>query len=161
MQQLTGLDASFLYLETANSPMHISGLYIYTQDTAPGKKVRFKQILDFITARVQRLPTMTRRLKRVPLDLDHPYWVDDGDFDPEYHIRHVRLPEPGDWRQLCIMVSRIHARPLDRARPLWEIHVIEGLDNVEGCPKGSFAHFDLKHIPPISPDWSPVITQGT
>jgi len=145
MQQLTGLDASFLYLETPNSPMHISGLYLYTQETVPGGKLRFKQILEFITARVQRLPTMAKRLKRVPLDLDHPYWVDDGDFDPEYHIRHVRLPEPGDWRQLCIMVSRIHARPLDRARPLWEIHVIEGLDRVEGCPPGSFAIFTKMH----------------
>ena len=145
MQQLTGLDASFLYLETPNSPMHISGLYLYTQETAPEGKVRFKQILEFITSRVQRLPTMAKRLKRVPLGLDHPYWVDDGDFDPEYHIRHLRLPEPGDWRQLCIMVSRIHARPLDRARPLWEIHVIEGLDNVEGCPPGSFALFTKMH----------------
>jgi len=145
MQQLTGLDASFLYLETPNSPMHISGLYLYTQESAPGGSVRFKQILEFITARVQRLPSMARRLKRVPLDLDHPYWVDDGDFDPEYHIRHVRLPEPGDWRQLCIMVARIHARPLDRARPLWEIHVIEGLDRVEGCPPGSFAIFTKMH----------------
>jgi diacylglycerol O-acyltransferase len=137
MEQLTGLDASFLYLETRNSPMHISGLYLYTQETAPGGKVRFKDILEFITSRVQRLPTMAKRLKRVPLDLDHPYWVDDGDFDPEYHIRHVRLPAPGDWRQLCIMVSRIHARPLDRERPLWEMYVIEGLDNVEGCPPGA------------------------
>ncbi|MEE4277286.1 MAG: wax ester/triacylglycerol synthase family O-acyltransferase [Halieaceae bacterium] len=145
MQQLTGLDASFLYLETPNSPMHISGLYLYTQESAPGGKVRFKQILEFITSRVQRLPSMTKRLKRVPLDLDHPYWVDDGDFDPEYHIRHVRLPEPGDWRQLCIMVSRIHARPLDRARPLWEMYVIEGLDRVEGCPPGSFAIYTKMH----------------
>ena len=145
MQQLTGLDASFLYLETPNSPMHISGLYLYTQETAPGGQVRFKQILEFIASRIQRLPSMARRLKRVPFDLDHPYWIDDGDFDPEYHIRHVRLPEPGDWRQLCIMVSRIHARPLDRARPLWEIHVIEGLDRVEGCPPGSFALFTKMH----------------
>ncbi len=145
MQQLSGLDASFLYLETPNSPMHISGLYIYTQETAPGKQVRFKQILESITARVQRMPTLSRRLKTVPLGLDHPYWVDDGHFDPEFHIRHVALPEPGDWRQLCILLSRIHARPLDRARPLWEIYVIEGLDRVEGYPKGSFALFSKMH----------------
>jgi WS/DGAT/MGAT family acyltransferase len=145
MQQLTGLDASFLYLETRNSPMHISGLYIYTQDTAPGKKVRFKQILEHITARLKRFPTLTRHLKTVPFSLDHPYWVDDGEFDPEFHIRHVALPEPGDWRQLCILVSRLHARPLDRARPLWEIYVIEGLDNVEGYPPGSFAVFTKMH----------------
>jgi len=145
MQQLSGLDASFLYLETPNSPMHISGLYIYTQETAPGGKVRFKQIIDHIAARVQHIPSLTRRLKTVPLNLDHPYWIDDGNFDPEFHIRHVALPAPGDWRQLCILISRLHARPLDRARPLWEIYVIEGLDNVEGYPPGCFAVFTKMH----------------
>jgi diacylglycerol O-acyltransferase len=145
MQQLSGLDASFLYLETPNAPMHISGLYIYTQKTAPGGKVRFKQILESIAARVAQVPSLTRRLKWVPLGLDHPYWIDDGQFDPEFHIRHVALPEPGDWRQLCILISRIHARPLDRARPLWEIYVIEGLDRLEGYPKGCFALFSKMH----------------
>ena len=145
MQQLTGMDASFLYLETPNAPMHISGLYIYTQDTAPGGKVRFKQIIESITDRIQKLPTLSRRLKTVPFGLDHPYWIDDGNFDPEFHIRHIALPSPGDWRQLCILISRIHARPLDRSRPLWEIYVIEGLDNVEGYPKGSFALFSKMH----------------
>lgn len=145
MQQLTGLDASFLYLETANAPMHISGLAIYTQSTAPGGKVRFKQIIDNTAARISRLPSLTRRLQTVPLGLDHPYWLDDGNFDPEFHIRHVALPSPGDWRQLCILVSRIHARPLDRARPLWEMYVIEGLDNVEGYPPGCFALFTKMH----------------
>lgn len=145
MQQLTGMDASFLYLETPNAPMHISGLYIYTQDTAPGGKVRFKQIIESITERIQKLPTLSRRLKTVPFGLDHPYWIDDGNFDPEFHIRHIALPSPGDWRQLCILISRIHARPLDRSRPLWEIYVIEGLDNVEGYPKGSFALFSKMH----------------
>jgi WS/DGAT/MGAT family acyltransferase len=145
MKQLTGLDASFIYLETPNAPMHISGLYIYTQQTAPGGKVRFKQILEHIARRVRRFPTLTRRLKEVPFSLDHPYWVDDGHFDPEFHIRHVALPKPGDWRQLCILISRLHARPLDRARPLWEIYVIEGLDHVEGYPPGSFALFNKMH----------------
>lgn len=145
MKQLTGLDASFLYLETPNSPMHISGLYIYTQETAPGGKVRFKQIIDSIAARVSRVESLTRRLKEVPMGLDHPYWIDDGSFDPEFHIRHVALPAPGDWRQLCILVSRIHARPLDRARPLWEMYVIEGLDNLEGYPKGCFAVYTKMH----------------
>ncbi|WOJ96952.1 wax ester/triacylglycerol synthase family O-acyltransferase [Congregibacter brevis] len=145
MQQLSGLDASFLYLETPNSPMHISGLYIYTQETAPEGKVRFKQILEGTANRVKGIPSLTRRLKEVPLGLDHPYWIDEGDFDPEFHIRHVALPAPGDWRQLCILISRIHARPLDRSRPLWEMYVIEGLDNVEGYPKGCFALFTKMH----------------
>ncbi|MFT4873363.1 WS/DGAT/MGAT family O-acyltransferase [Congregibacter sp.] len=145
MQQLSGLDASFLYLETPNSPMHISGLYIYTQETAPKGKVRFKQILEGTANRVKGIPSLTRRLKEVPLGLDHPYWIDEGDFDPEFHIRHVALPAPGDWRQLCILISRIHARSLDRSRPLWEMYVIEGLDNVQGYPKGCFALFTKMH----------------
>lgn len=145
MRQLTGLDASFLYMETPNAPMHIAGLGIYDQSTAPGGKLRFKEIVDNIHRRILELPTMTQRLVKVPFDMDHPYWVTDGTFDPEFHIRHIALPKPGDWRQLCIQVSRINARPLDRDRPLWEIYIIEGLDNVEGVPKGSFAMFSKVH----------------
>ncbi|MFK7734108.1 MAG: wax ester/triacylglycerol synthase family O-acyltransferase [Pseudomonadales bacterium] len=145
MQQLTGMDASFLYLETPNAPMHISGLAIYDQSTAEGGKVRFKDIIENYKHRVRGLAPMTRRLVQVPFQLDHPYWVSDGNFDAEFHIRHIALPKPGDWRQLCILVSRLHARSLDRSRPLWEAYVIEGLDNVEGVPKGSFAVFSKTH----------------
>jgi diacylglycerol O-acyltransferase len=145
MQQLTGLDASFLYLETANAPMHISGLAIYDQSTAPGGKVRFKEIIENTTNRIRRLPTLSRHLLTVPLGMDHPYWVSNGTFDPEFHIRHIALPSPGDWRQLCIQIARLHARPLDRGRPLWEMYVIEGLDNVEGYPPGCFAIFTKMH----------------
>jgi WS/DGAT/MGAT family acyltransferase len=145
MKQLTGLDASFLYLETANSPMHISGLSIYDQSTAPGGLVRFKDIIENTNDRLMGLPVMTQKLVTVPMNLDHPYWVTDGAYDPEFHIRHIALPKPGDWRQLCIVISRLHARPLDRAHPLWELYIIEGLDNVKGVPKGSFAMFSKTH----------------
>ncbi|MEO0368605.1 MAG: wax ester/triacylglycerol synthase family O-acyltransferase [Pseudomonadota bacterium] len=139
MKQLSGLDASFLYLETANSPMHIGGLTIYDPSTAPGGAVGFKQIMENTLRRADRVDTLNNVLVEVPLGLDHPYWRSDGPFDPEFHIRHIALPKPGDWRQLCIQVSRLHARPLDRARPLWEFYIIEGLDNVEGYPPGCFA----------------------
>lgn len=145
MQQLTGLDASFLYLETPNVPMHIAGLSIYDPSTAPGGKVGFKQIIENVMARSSRVPSMTNVLQAVPFSLDHPYWRADGNFDPEYHIRHMALPAPGDWRQLCILVSRLHARQLDRTRPLWEMNVIEGLDNIKGFPKGCFAVFTKVH----------------
>lgn len=145
MRQLTGLDASFLYAETANAPMHISGLSIYDQSTASGGKVRFKDIIENTNNRLMGLPIMTQKLMTVPMSLDHPYWVTDGAYDPEFHIRHIALPKPGDWRQLCIVISRLHARPLDRAHPLWELYIIEGLDNVEGVPKGSFAMFSKTH----------------
>lgn len=145
MQQLTGLDASFLYLETANSPMHIGGLAIYDPSTASGGAVGFKQIMENTLKRAHRVAAMNNVLLEVPLRLDHPYWKSDGPFDPEFHIRHIALPKPGDWRQLCIQASRLHARPLDRARPLWEFYIIEGLDNVEGFPPGCFAVLSKMH----------------
>lgn len=141
MQQLSGLDASFLYLETDNAPMHIASLSIYDPSTAPDGKVTFKEILANTMARKYRVPPMSNVLVNVPLRLDHPYWITDEKLDVEYHIRHMALPQPGDWRQLCILVSRLHARPMDRNRPLWEMNVIEGLDNVKGVPKGSFGIF--------------------
>ena len=145
MRQLTGLDASFLYLETANAPMHISGLSIYDQSSAAGGMVRFKDIIENTNDRIMSMPVMTQKLAWVPMDLDHPYWITDGAFDPEFHIRHIALPSPGDWRQLCILVSRLHSRPLDRDHPLWEMYIIEGLDGVEGLPPGCFAMFTKTH----------------
>ena len=139
MQQLSGLDASFLYLETSGTPMHIGSLSIYDQSTAPGGKVTFKSILQFFNERLHKARAFRQRIVRVPMSLDHPYWIEDPDFDLEFHVRHIALPDPGDWRQLCIQAARLHARPLDRNKPLWEAYVIEGLDNVAGVPKGSFA----------------------
>ncbi len=139
MQQLSGMDASFLYFEVPNAPGHVFSLYIYDQSSAPGGTVTFKGILDHVSKRLHVSRTFRQRLVQVPLGLDHPYWIEDPDFDLEYHVRHIALPHPGDWRQLCIQVARLHSRPLDRSRPLWEMYVIEGLDNIESLPKGSFA----------------------
>jgi len=145
MEQLSGLDASFLYFESGTSPMHIGSFAIYDQSSAPGGLVTFKGILRNIERRLHLARCFRQKLVTVPLDLDHPYWIEDPDFDLEFHVRHIALPHPGDWRQLCIQVARIHARPLDLSRPLWEMYVIEGLDNVEGLPKGSFALFTKIH----------------
>ena len=145
MQQLQGMDSSFVALESPNSPMHIGNLLIYNPATAPGGFVRFKDILDFFRSRLQLSKTMRQRLVRVPFDLDYPYWIEDPDFDLEYHLRHVALPKPGDWRQLCIQTARIHARPLDLNRPPWEFTVVEGLDNVPGYPPGCFAFVTKVH----------------
>jgi WS/DGAT/MGAT family acyltransferase len=113
---------------------------IFDQSTVPeGEVVRFRDILAHVEGRLHMSPLFKRRLVHVPLELDFPYWVDDEHFDLEYHIRHGRLPEPGDWRQFCIHVARYHSRPLDMNRPLWEMYVIEGLDNVDWLPKGSYA----------------------
>lgn len=140
MDQLSGQDAQFLYLESENNLTHITSISIFDQTTVPGNEVvRFKDILQHVSSRLHMNPVFRRRLVRVPLELDFPYWVDDDHFDLEYHIRHGRLPEPGDWRQFCIHMARYHSRPLDMNRPLWEMYVVEGLDNIEGLPKGSYA----------------------
>jgi len=145
VEQLSGMDASFLNLETARTPFHVSGLAIYDQSSAPGRRVRFKGILANIQTRLHLARCFRQRLVQVPLGLDHPYWIEDPDFDLEFHVRHIALPKPGDWRQLCIQAARIHARPLDMTKPLWEMYVIEGLDGVEGLPKGSFAILTKVH----------------
>ena len=145
MQQLSGMDASFVYLETPNTPMHIGSVAIYDPSTAPGGKVRFKDILKHIEARLHLARPFRQKLVRVPGNLDHPYWIEDENFDIEFHVRHIALPEPGDWRQLCIQVARLHARPMDMSKPLWEFTVVEGLDNIEGLPAGCFALVSKVH----------------
>jgi WS/DGAT/MGAT family acyltransferase len=139
MEQLSGLDSAFLYLETPRTPMHIGAIAIYDPSTAPNSFVRFKDILTFIESRLHLAKSFRRKLANVPLSLDYPYWIDDQDFDLEYHVRHIALPQPGDWRQLCIQAARLHSRPVDLSKPLWEFTVIEGLNNVPGVPKGSYA----------------------
>jgi diacylglycerol O-acyltransferase len=145
MRQLQGMDASFVALETKNSPMHIGNLLIYNPETAPGGFVRFKDILAFYESRLQLSKTVRQRLVRVPFDLDYPYWIEDPDFDLEYHLRHIALPEPGDWRQLCIQAARIFARPLDLTRPPWEFTIIGGIDGISGVAKGSYAMVTKVH----------------
>ena len=140
MDQLSPQDSQFLYMETEDNHIQITAVAIFDPSTVPGGRVvRFKDILAHIESRLHMSPLFRRRLVRVPLELDFPYWVDDKNFDVEYHVEHNRLPAPGDWRQLCIQLSRFHARPLDMSRPLWEMLVIEGLDEVEGFPKGAYA----------------------
>jgi WS/DGAT/MGAT family acyltransferase len=124
--------------------MHIAGLAIYDPSTANGT-VTFKGILDHIRGRMPLVPTYYERMVRVPFDYDHPWWVVDPEFDLEFHVRHIALPHPGDWRQLCIQAARLHARELDLDRPLWEMYVIEGLNHVEGVPPDSFAVLTKTH----------------
>jgi len=145
MKQLSGADSMFLQFERGNNFMHVASLAIYDPSTAPGGGVRFKDVLRFFASRLEQFPQFRRRLVTVPLALDRPYWVEDSCFDVEFHVRHIALPHPGDWRQLCIQVARVHSRPLDRSKPLWEAYVIEGLHNVPGVPAGSFALYCKMH----------------
>jgi WS/DGAT/MGAT family acyltransferase len=141
MEQLSGLDNASLVSEQGNVFNHVCTLLVYDVTTAPGGKVRYKDILQHFEERLHLHPVFSNRLATVPLGIDRPYWVAGGDIDVEYHIRHIALPQPGDWRQLMIQVARLHSRPLDRNKPLWEVYVIEGLDNIPKLPKGAFAIF--------------------
>src|SRR6266849_625923 len=126
MQQLTGLDASFLALETANATGHVGGLSVLDPSAAP-KPLTLARLTEVMAERVALVPVLRRKLLNVPLGLDQPYWIDDADFDLEYHVREIALPRPGSDAQLTEQVSRLHARPLDRTRPLWETYLISGL----------------------------------
>lgn len=126
MRQLTGLDAAFLALETANSTGHVGGLCILDPSEAP-RPLDLATLIDVVAQRLPQVPVLRRRLLEVPLGLDQPYWVDDADFDLEYHVRELALPSPGSEAQLAEQAARLHARPLDRRRPLWEMYLITGL----------------------------------
>jgi len=126
MQQLSGLDASFLALETASTTGHVGGLSVLDPSTAPAP-LTLARLTEIMTERVPLVPVLRRKLLNVPFGLDQPYWIDDADFDIEYHVRELALPRPGSDAQLTEQVSRLHARPLDRSRPLWELYLITGL----------------------------------
>ena len=127
MQQLTGLDAFFLTLETAHSTGHVGGVSVLDPRGA-SEPLTLARLTELVAERLPLAPPVLRRkLLRVPFDLDQPYWVDDPDFDIEYHIRELALPRPGSAAQLTEQVARLHARPLDKSRPLWEIYLITGL----------------------------------
>src|SRR5260370_8360394 len=126
MQQLTGLDASFLTLETVNTTGHVGGLSVLDPSGAP-KPLTLARLTEVIAERLPLVPVLRRKLLDVPLGLDQPYWIDDPDFDIEYHVREIALPRPGSDAQLDEPVSRLHAPPLDRTPPLWEIYLITGL----------------------------------
>lgn len=143
MEPLSSLDASFILAETPGLPMHISSISIYSPPAAAKDRassvVRFKSIMQRFENAIYKVPMLRRRLVEIPGNLDFPYWIEDPDFDIEFHVRHIALPKPGDWRQFFIQLARLHSRQLDMSRPLWEIYVIEGLNHLEGIPPGSFA----------------------
>ena len=126
MQQLTGLDASFLAMETHAVFGHVGSVCILDPSTSPDP-VTLEKLTQLVSDRLHLIPPFRRRLVQVPLGLDQPYWIEDGDFDIEYHVRELALPAPGDDRQLAEQAARLHARPLDRNRPLWELYLIHGL----------------------------------
>ncbi|CAN5876621.1 wax ester/triacylglycerol synthase family O-acyltransferase [soil metagenome] len=126
MERLTGLDAAFLYLENPTNHMHVAMTMVLDPTTVPGG-YSFENIKEFIRGRLHLVPPFRRRLVEVPLNLAHPVWVEDPDFDLDFHIRRIGCPAPGGRRELGEIAGQIASTPLDRDRPLWELWVIEGL----------------------------------
>ena len=136
MDHLSGLDAAFLYLETPETPMHVGSLHIY--ELPAGYKGNFvDDVRAHIARRLHLAPVFRRKLAAMPLDLANPIWVRDDDLDLEYHIRSAELPKPGSREQLDRLVGKLHSKLIDRSRPLWEFHVIEGLRTPPDAPAGT------------------------
>jgi diacylglycerol O-acyltransferase / wax synthase len=131
MDRLSGLDASFLYLETPAQLMHVCGLIVLDPSTMP-EPYSFTAFRAGIEARVRDVPDFNRKLRRVPLGLDHPVWVRDQQFDIERHVHRLALPTPGGYAELTELAGHLAGLPLDRSRPLWEMWVIEGYQDRAG-----------------------------
>ena len=127
MKRLSGLDAGFLYMETPTSFMHVASLMVLDPTTAPAG-FGLDTLRALYESRLDQAPPFRRRLVEVPLGLNHPIWIEDPDFDLDWHLRRVTLHAPGTRRQLCELAANLAAIPLDRTRPLWEAWLIEGLE---------------------------------
>lgn len=138
MHRLTGVDAMFLYLETQLTPMHVASLSVCEPPEGyvdnPYEAFRAQ-----VASRLHEVPSFIRKLTDTPLALDHPIWINAEKVDLEYHIRRAALPKPGSWQQLMTMVEHLHTQVLDRTKPLWQFHVIEGLED------GRFALYMKSH----------------
>ena len=139
MQALSGLDSSFLYLEDAHQPMHVGSVLVFEGS------MNFESFRETMASRVHLVPRLRQRLAMVPFGIGKPYWVDDPAFNLDMHLQHVALPAPGSWKELRRLAARIFSVPLDRSRPLWEMTLIEGLDQIPQVPPGSVAMINKVH----------------
>src|SRR5206468_8998497 len=125
MQRLGGLDAAFLYFETPTMHMHVGGLMLIDFSEAK-EPYSYARMRAYIEAREGLVPAFRQKLATVPLNLSRPYWIQDADFDLDYHLRRITVPSPGGDRETAEVVADILSRPLDRSRPLWEMWIVEG-----------------------------------
>lgn len=142
MEQLSGLDAAFVYLDARNAPMHVGGLHVYVPTAG---QFGFDQFREHIAACIDTSPVFRRRLVQVPLRLGRPFWVDDPQFELDLHLQHSASPRPGGWEALRDLAARMFSRPLDPDRPLWHLTFVSGLDVSDRFPPGSFAVISRVH----------------
>jgi diacylglycerol O-acyltransferase / wax synthase len=163
MQKLSGLDASFLYLETPTQLNNVCGVILLDPSTMTGG-YSFEKLKANLVRRTRGVPAFRRRLHHVPLGLDHPVWVNDPDFDIDHHLHRMGCPAPCGDRELAEVCAHIAGQPLDRTRPLWEMWVIEGLASgkVAVMTKMHHATVDgvsganlIEHLCSLEPDEAP------
>lgn len=144
MQRLSGLDASFLYLETSSQPMHVCSIMELDTSTMPGGYT-FDRLRDALSLRIKAIPEFREKLANSPLNLDHPVWVDDENFILHRHLHRIALPAPGGRAELAQICGHIAESPLDRRRPLWEMWVIEGVAGTDCHRDGRLAVMTKVH----------------
>ena len=172
MERMSGLDATFLYFETPSMHMHVLGVIVFDPSTA-SEPYSFERVKEVMASRLHLVTPFRRKLAPIPFNLHHPVWVEDAEFDLDYHIRRVGCPEPGGEKELAELVGDIASRPLDRSRPLWEMYIVEGLQNGYVASVAKMHHatidgvsganlmvhlFDLEPNPPAPADipaWEP------
>ncbi len=173
MKRLTGMDATFLYMETPSQPMHVGAVTILDPSSMKGG-YSFDKFRDLVESRLHLLPPFRRRLVFTPLALHHPVWIEDPGFDLDFHIRRAAIPGPGTVDQLAEFTADTMARPFDRTKPMWRIWVVEGLQDgkiamvckvhhaaIDGVSGAELlvALLDLENEPAPSPnptpDWKP------
>ena len=173
--RLSPLDVSFLYMETPTTAMHVGGVAIFEP---PEGGFDYDRLCELISQRIALVPRYRQKVKLIPGRIANPVWVDDEDFDVTYHVRRSALPRPGTYAQLRELVARLQSRQLDRSRPLWEIYLVEGLeegrvavitkthhamvDGVSAVDIGTVI-LDLTPTPREVPedDWSPTSEPGS
>src|SRR5437899_6183686 len=160
-ERLSALDSLFLELEDRSAHMHVGAVAIFDGPPPP-----YRDLLALIEARLQHVPRYRQRVMFVPLKQGRPVWVDETQFDLEYHVRHTALPAPGGEAELRKLVGRVMAQQLDRSKPLWEIWVVQGLEDgrwsmmskSHHCMVDGVSGTDLLALTlDVSPDGSPAV----
>jgi diacylglycerol O-acyltransferase len=131
VERLTGLDATFLALETPTMRLHVSAVMVFEPQPSAGGETRrpYEAVRQIVAERLHLVPPLRRRVVQVPFGLHHPVWVEDPGFDLDYHLRRSSVPAPGGPHELSAFLGELAGRPLDLDRPLWEMHVVEGLES--------------------------------